>query len=234
MPRVARVVMVDCPLHVVQRGINRSDCFFQEADYRAYLHYLGTFAKRFGCSVHAYCLMTNHVHLLLTPHSNDACGLVMKNLGQHYVQRVNYRLGRSGTLWEGRYHSSLVLTESYALACYRYIEANPVRARLAATAAQYPWSSYGANGEGKPDALLRPHPVYAALGQSPEQRIRAYAGLCAETLPEQIVEEIRKAIRVGSAIGARRRNRGRPAKLDEKNGVRPHFQGSIVFPPTTS
>jgi putative transposase len=106
MPRVARAVIVDYPLHVVQRGINRSDCFFGESDYLTYLEFLRRFSERFGCSVHAYCLMTNHVHLLLTPHSKESCALMMKNLSQQYVQRVNYRLKRSGTLWEGRFHSA--------------------------------------------------------------------------------------------------------------------------------
>jgi putative transposase len=225
MPRAARAVIVDYPLHVVQRGINRSDCFFRESDYLTYLEYLRTFAERFGCSIHAYCLMTNHVHLLLTPHSKDACAQLMKNLGQHYVQRVNYRLKRTGTLWEGRFHSSLVLSERYALACYRYIETNPVRACIVPIAAHYRWSSYRANGEGEADSLIRPHAAYTALALEPKQRARTYADLCAEALPEELVDEIRKAIRIGGAIGARRRKRGRPSKLDEKNGVRPHFLG---------
>ena len=225
MPRIARAVMVDFPLHVVQRGINRSDCFFGDSDYLAYLHYLRKFAERFGCSVHAYCLMTNHVHLLLTPHSKESCGLLMKNLSQHYVQRTNYRLKRSGTLWEGRFHSSLVLSERYALACYRYIETNPVRARMTMTASEYRWSSYHANGEGMVDSLIRPHPAYAALEADPARRVQAYAELCAQLLPAESVDEIRRAIRIGGAIGARRRQRGRPPKLDEKNGVRPHLFG---------
>jgi putative transposase len=225
MPRIARAVIVDFPLHVVQRGINRSDCFFSDSDYLAYLHYLHKFAARFGCSVHAYCLMTNHVHLLLTPHSKESCGLLMKNLSQHYVQRTNYRLKRTGTLWEGRFHSSLVLSEAYALACYRYIETNPVRAHMTTTASEYRWSSYHANGGGKVDSLVRPHQAYAALEPDPGRRVRAYAELCAQLLPADTVEQIRKAIRIGGAIGARRRKRGRPAKLDEKNGVRPHLFG---------
>jgi putative transposase len=225
MPRIARAVIADYPLHVVQRGINRSDCFFGDSDYLTYLDYLRRFAERFGCSVHAYCLMTNHVHLLLTPHSKQSCGLLMKNLSQHYVQRTNYRLQRTGTLWQGRFHSSLVLSESYALACYRYIETNPVRARMTTTASEYPWSSHHANGRGMIDSLVRPHAAYTALGLDPAQRARAYAALCAQVLPKEIVDEIRKAIRIGGAIGAPRRKRGRPAKLDEKNGVRPHLLG---------
>jgi putative transposase len=224
MPRVARAVIVDYPLHVVQRGINRSDCFFGESDYLTYLEFLRRFSERFGCSVHAYCLMTNHVHLLLTPHSKESCALMMKNLSQQYVQRVNYRLKRSGTLWEGRFHSSLVLSESYVLACYRYIECNPVRARMTSSAGQYRWSSYHANGEGRGDSAIRPHPVFTALGLEADQRIHAYAALCAQALPDEVVDEIRKAIRIGGTIGVVRRKRGRPS-LDEKNGVRPHLFG---------
>ena len=107
MPRVARSVVVDCALHVVQRGINRSPCFFSSNDYHTYLRHLAVFSARFDCSVHAYCLMTNHVHLLVTPHTANACALLMKNLGQHYVQGVNHRLHRTGTLWEGRFYSCL-------------------------------------------------------------------------------------------------------------------------------
>ena len=225
MPRIARAVVVDFPLHVVQRGINRSDCFFDDSDYLAYLDYLRKFAARFGCSVHAYCLMTNHVHLLLTPHSKESCGLLMKNLSQHYVQRTNYRLKRTGTLWEGRFHSSLVLSDSYALACYRYIETNPVRAHMTMAASDYRWSSYHANGGGKVDSLVRPHAAYATPDLDPECRTRAYAQLCSQELPTKTIDEIRRAIKIGGAIGARRRKRGRPAKLNEKNGVRPHLFG---------
>ncbi|MCI0354494.1 MAG: transposase [Acidobacteria bacterium] len=223
MARVARSVLVDCPLHIVQRGINRGACFFSDGDYLTYLDYLTRFAPRFDCSLHAYCLMTNHVHLLLTPHTPNACALLMKNLGQRYVQGVNHRLQRSGTLWEGRFHSSLVTSQSYVLACYRYIELNPVRAGIVKFPGHYGWSSYKANAEGKPNGILRPHAAYSALGLDSQQRLRAYQSLCEEGVPDVVISEIRKATRVGSAMGARRRQRGRPSKLDEKNGVCPHY-----------
>src|SRR6266851_6995529 len=121
MPRAARIVVPEMALHVIQRGNNRGLCFFSDADYLAYLSTLRFFARRHHCSIHAYCLMTNHVHLLLTPHAADARALLMKYLSQCYVQRVNRRTGRSGTLWEGRFRSCLVASEHYALACYRYI-----------------------------------------------------------------------------------------------------------------
>jgi putative transposase len=171
MARVARPVLVDYPMHVVQRGINRNACFFSDSDYLVYLAYLATFAERFNCSVHAYCLMTNHVHLLITPHTPTACALLMKNLGQQYVQKVNHRLQRTGTLWEGRFHSSLATSDTYVLACYRYIELNPVEAGMVRYPGHYRWSSYGANAEGKSDGMVRSHPAYQCLGSVPEQRV---------------------------------------------------------------
>jgi putative transposase len=212
MPRAARTVLADCPLHVVQRGINRSTCFFSDSDYLAYLRYLSAFSTRFGCSVHAYCLMTNHVHLLVTPHAADACALLMKNLSQCYVQAVNQRLGRTGTLWEGRFHSSLVTSERYVLTCYRYIERNPVQAGLVVRAGEYRWSSYGSNAQRESSGFLKAHDAYTALGSEPQSRATSYKAMCEVGIPPHELEEIRKAIRVGCAIGTRRRSRGRPPK----------------------
>ena len=134
MPRNARLALADVPLHVIQRGHNRQACFFTEADYRFYLDCLADAALHSGCAIHAYVLMTNHVHLLLTPERADAAGRLMKRTGQRYVQYVNRTQRRSGTLWGGRFRSCPVQDEAYLLACYRYIELNPVRARLARTA----------------------------------------------------------------------------------------------------
>jgi putative transposase len=136
----------------------------------------------------------------------------MKNLGQCYVQGVNHRLGRTGTLWEGRFYSSLATSENYVLACYRYIELNPVLAGMVTTPTQYRWSSYAANAQGKVDSLLRSHPAYDGLGLDAEQRSRAYRRMCDEGVPALLMEEIRKATRVGCVIGTRRKQRGRPPK----------------------
>jgi putative transposase len=210
MPRAARCVFADFPLHIVQRGISRNACFFADTDYRTYLRYLHAFSAQFGCSVHAYCLMTNHVHLLVTPHAVDACALLMKKLGQCYVQGVNQRLGRSGTLWEGRFRSCCVSTDSYALACYRYIELNPVRAGMVASPAQYRWSSYSANALGVHNELIASHGAYEALAFEPHERQRAYAELCRTPPSPLFIEEIRKATRLGGVAGRVRRSRGRP------------------------
>jgi putative transposase len=210
MPRIARSVLAGLPLHVVQRGINRQQCFFSDSDYAVYLKFLAEFSVRFGCSLHAYCLMTNHIHLLLTPETADSCALLMKNLGQRYVQSVNRKLERTGTLWEGRFKSGLVRSESYVLACYRYIELNPIRAGMVSVPSQYRWSSYSINAEGKASELIRSHPAYDALGGDVAQRTSAYQQLCESAPQATILEEIRRATRIGCVIGKKRRGRGRP------------------------
>ena len=209
MPRTARFVIPDLTVHVVQRGHDRHDCFFDEWDYLAYLDYLHAFATRFGCSIHAYCLMTNHVHLLLTPKTADGCSLLMKHLGQHYVQRVNARLKRVGTLWQGRFFSCPVPTASYVLACYRYIELNPVEAGMVKLPRDYRWSSFELNARGTPDGFLSPHPAYVGLASDPNARAGAYVALFDTPLEQQLVDEIRKATRGGYVMGAVRRPRGR-------------------------
>jgi putative transposase len=210
MPRAARNVLEDCPLHIVQRGLNRNACFLLPSDYWAYLRDLAAFSSRFRCSVHAYCLMTNHVHLLLTPHVPDGCSLLMKHLGQCHVQRINRRLGRTGTLWEGRFRSCLVPSERYILACYRYIDLNPVRAGMVGAPDEYRWSSYALNAGGSGLDFVEPHEVYEALGDDAPQRASAYRDLCRAEPPEKLIDEIRKATRVGCVAGTPRKSRGRP------------------------
>jgi putative transposase len=213
--------MAGLPLHVVQRGIDRQQCFFSDSDYSMYLRFLGELGTRFNCSLHAYCLMTNHVHMLLTPHTEDSCALLMKNLGQRYVQIVNKRLDRTGTLWEGRFKSCLVNSETYVLACYRYIELNPVRAGMVDAPGKYRWSSYLANAEGTTNHLLKSHPAYDALGLDANERLQTYRSLCEVAPPEPIVEEIRKATRIGCVAGKRREERGRPWDGRKKMGSVP-------------
>jgi putative transposase len=198
-------------LHIVQRGIARNACFFETNDYRKYLHLLADCCATFDCALHAYCLMTNHVHLLVTPHAPDAAGRFMKHLGQCYVQTINDRRQRSGTLWEGRYYSCLLNSYRYVLACYRYIELNPVRAGMVAAASEYPWSSYRVHGEGKPPGMLTRHPAYESLANSDDERVAAYRQLCGSDSIE--IEEIRKATRVGCVAGSLRRGPGRPSRV---------------------
>lgn len=202
MPRTARIVIPEVPVHLVQRGINRSDCFFCQKDYEAYVRFLADSATRSQCSVHAYCLMTNHVHLLVTPHAETSCAGLMKRLGQCYVQRLNTRLERKGTLWEGRFRSGLVASEHHLLACYRYIELNPVRAGIVRGPEDYRWSSYRSNALGEASSLITPHAAYLSLDRSSERRRQAYAALFREPLSRDFMDEIRIATARGIVVGA--------------------------------
>jgi putative transposase len=206
MPRAARLVVPEVALHLVQRCHNRMPCFFGAGDYADYLQYLARFAAQFGCAIHAYCLMTNHVHLLLTPRERNG--------------------------WSGRFRSCLVATTSYALTCYRYIELNPVRAGIVAQPRDYRWSSYHANAEGSADPVLSAHAAYLALAQAPEDRIRAYRALFDSSLEAVMVEEIRKATRGGYLAGSRRRPRGRPPRGETENNRSSPSAGNLGIVPT--
>jgi putative transposase len=196
MPRQARLVLPDVAVHIIQRGNNRAACFNCDSDYLLYLLHLKELSEKAGCKVHAYCLMTNHVHLLLTPPSADACMAVMRNLGQRYVQHFNKRHGRTGTLWEGRYRSCVVESARYAVACHRYIELNPVRARLVSHPYAYPWSSCQGNTGQRTDSLLTPHPELAALGHI------SYARLLDESSDDPVTTQIRDATNGGYPLGS--------------------------------
>ncbi|MCK7581375.1 MAG: transposase [Chromatiales bacterium] len=204
MPRRARLSIPGIPWHIIQRGNNRSACFYAEEDYRRYLDTLGMLAPKYGCAVHAYALMTNHVHSLLTPERADSAGLLMKHLGQRYVQYVNRSYRRSGTLWEGRFRSCLTQSEDYVLACYRYIELNPVRANMVAHPRDYRWSSYRVNAEGLADSLITPHAEYLRLGADGDERHTAYQALFRVHLGPQQLAEIRAATNGNYALGNER------------------------------
>jgi putative transposase len=201
MPRRARVRIAGIPLHLVQRGNNRSVCFFAESNYLFYLHHLGLLAARFQCAVHAYVLMTNHVHLLVTPCDAVGTSLMMKNLGQRYTQYINRSYRRSGSLWEGRFRSSIVQTEAYLLRCHRYIELNPVRAGMVKCPGDYRWSSFAANAKGQPNALLTPHAEYLRLATDKHDRLAAYQDLFRMGLNGMDLAEIRKSANAGYALG---------------------------------
>ena len=177
MPRRPRVVLPHVPLHLIQRGNNRQICFVADEDYRFYLDWLKEYASKSGCRIHAYVLMTNHVHLLVSADRGESPGALMKALGQRYVQYFNRTYRRSGTLWEGRYRSCLTQAEDYLLACQRYIELNPVRAGMVALPAAWLWSSHAHYLGQRVDKLVTPHALYWALGNTPFAREAAYAGL---------------------------------------------------------
>ncbi|PVV17366.1 MAG: transposase [gamma proteobacterium symbiont of Ctena orbiculata] len=216
MPRRPRIVLPNVPLHIIQRGNNRQACFYARQDYHVYLEWLGKYAVETGCTVHAYVLMTNHVHLLLTPENSESVGHMMKKLGQRYVQYVNRTYRRSGTLWEGRYRSCLIQSEIYLYTCHRYIELNPVRAKLVDHPADYPWSSYQANGHGVSNGILKPHPLYEALGRDMAERQIAYRELYRHELGPDVIDEIRKSTNGNFVLGDRRFAEQIEAKLGRR------------------
>lgn len=230
MPRRTRISLAGLPLHLIQRGNNRSECFFAIEDYRAYLHWLRCYADALGVRLHAYVLMTNHVHLLLTPQRPGQASRLMQALGRRYVRYVNEKYGRSGTLWEGRFRACGVHAEGYLLACMRYIELNPVRAGLAASADLYRWSSHRRNALGVDNSLLAEHSAYTALGGDEVERQAAYRALFGSGLAEATLAEIRSATNKGHLLAGediRRRveasvgrplgpaPRGRPARKNK-------------------
>lgn len=204
MPRRARVLLPGVTLHLIQRGNNRSACFYAKDDCFFYLEQLADQAKKHGCAIHAWCLMTNHVHLLLTPIKPESAGLMMKGLGQRYVQYINRTYRRSGTLWEGRYRSCLMQEEAYVLACYRYIELNPVRAGMVEHPGEYRWSSYRANAQAELSSLISPHPLYESLGSNRMQRSDIYRELFRYQLDLGLVDQIRTATNSNYALGSPR------------------------------
>jgi len=203
MPRRARLAVAGVPWHIIQRGNNRSNCFFSETDYLFYLDTLEKQANKHGCDVHAYVLMTNHVHLLLTPEQENSAALLMKNLGQCYVQYVNKKYKRSGTLWEGRFRSCLTQSDTYVLACYRYIEMNPVRAKMVDHPRQYQWSSYRANAEGRKNALLTPHDQYLKISKEELSRRKGYRALFKNYLETENENKIREATNGNFVLGSK-------------------------------
>lgn len=212
MARRPRLILPAVPLHIIQRGNNRSTCFVGDTDRRVYLSMLQAYAVETACDVHAYVLMTNHVHLLLSARSETGPSALMRRLGQHYVQYFNRRHGRTGTLWEGRFRSCPVEQESYFLTCQRYIELNPVRAGMVDDPATHSWSSYRANAFGEQDALVTAHPAYLRLGSGIEERQSAYRALFQQALPELQLQQIRHAINGNVPIGTTPRLPGRPRR----------------------
>ncbi|HEU4777982.1 MAG TPA: transposase [Telluria sp.] len=201
MPRHARIILANVPIHLIQRGHNRQACFFADQDYCTYLEWLRLHAMQTDCTIHAYTLMSNHVHMLLSASTATALAAMMKAQNQRYVRYVNKTYRRTGTLWEGRFRSCLTQEDGYFFNCQRYIELNPVRAGIVAHPADYHWSSYRANAEGLSDLLVRPHALYDALGEDDAQRQSAYRALFAHELRSELVEQIRRATNGNYALG---------------------------------
>lgn len=202
MPRVGRVVLPDYPHHIVQRGHNRQVVFAQESDFEVYLGNLRELKVECGIQVYAYCLMTNHVHLLLQPGEAVAeLGRFMKALSARMTRYFNRLEGRSGTLWESRYKSSPVQTDQYLLACCRYIELNPVRAGMTDQPEGYRWSSYAARMGGEGSEWLDLDPLYLGLGDNEANRRKKYREFLAEGVPNGEWGLIREAVKRGQLTG---------------------------------
>ena len=200
MARRPRNYVTGMPYHIVHRGNNRSLCFYETADQRHYLELLAKISERYGVTVHAYCLMSNHVHILVTCGHVDSISWMMRVIGSSYAQHINKKYERTGTLWEGRHRSSLIQSTRHLLNCYRYIELNPVRAKMVKHPADYPWSSYAFNALGEPSWLTE-HDEYTALGSSKPGRLAAYRHLFNTPLNDQEIELFRTSARSCTPVG---------------------------------
>lgn len=221
MARLPRLDLPHVPQHITQRGNDRQPCFLADEDYSRYRQDLTDAAAYCGCAVHAYVLMTNHVHLLVTGSERGAISRMMQRLGRRYVAYVNAQYGRTGTLWEGRFKSSLTDSHRYLLTCYRYIELNPVRAAMVADPAEYRWSSYHCNARGQADRLITPHPQYLALGADASLRQSAYRALFKQALGDDELAHIREHVQQQKALGSSRFQAEIEALLARKVVVRP-------------
>jgi len=201
MARLPRLTAPGLPHHLIQRGNNRQSIFVDEVDCLRYLDDLAELAALYGLAIHAYVLMPNHVHLLATPSESDTLARVMQALGRRYVRWFNSRHRRTGTLWEGRFRSTVVETDRYLLACMRYVEMNPVRAGLVDDPAAYRWSSHRHQLGQTADPLITEHAVYWALGNTPFERQLAYRRLFEQGQLEGEVDAIRRATQRGWVLG---------------------------------
>lgn len=230
MPRRPRIKLAELPQHVVRRGINREPCFFAKGDYHSYLHWLEKASADWHCAIHAHVLVSNHVHLLVTPESETGTAKLTQAIGRRYVQYINRSYKRTGRLWEGRYKSSVIQAETYLPTRMRYIELNTVRAGMVSDPGQYRWSSYRHNGLGQPDPRITPHPLYLAIYRKDADRETAYRALFRSELDEEALSDIRLALSQGqplghgrfgdsicAAVGAQRRP-GRPAGQPQQGG----------------
>ena len=226
MARLPRLNLPGIPQHVVQRGNNREACFFSEEDYAVYLDKLKDYSQKYQVAVHSYVLMTNHVHLLMTPKTETGISQLMQALGRYYVRYINHTYNRTGTLWEGRYKSTLVDSDHYFLIVSRYIELNPVRADMVSNPADYRWSSYHRNALGKPITLITPHHLYQSLAKTDPTRQKRYRALFERHIPKQALEDIRIATNRAWLLGDIRfkkqieRKTGRRASPNARGGDR--------------
>ena len=203
MPRQPRLIVAGYPHHINLRGNNRSAIFDNDKDRRFFLKCLEEAKKKTSSKIYAYCLMTNHVHLLIEPRTNNAISDMLQSLGRRYVRYINAAYKRTGTLWEGRFKSSLVSQDEYFLACIRYIELNPIRAKIAKELKDYPWSSFKFRAEGKSNSLLSEDPVYSALGKTPKERQEKYKEWLKKNISDEELNLIRNVTQRGGIFSSK-------------------------------
>ena len=201
MPRKPRFYLPKVPVHIVQRGHSREPVFFEDEDYATYVHWLKEGSNKYHVAIHAFVLMTNHIHLLVMPEQGHDISLLMQYVGRRYVPYINHKYGKSGSIWEGRYKSSLVQEDDYFLIVMRYIELNPVRAGMVELPGHYRWSSFCHNAGIRTMNFLSPHAIYQALGTCEEARQEAYQLLYQGHLGEADLKRIREAWQTGTPLG---------------------------------
>ena len=244
MPRPRRLEPAGVPLHVIQRGNNRTACFFGDVDLRFYLKCLADAASRRDCEIHAYALMTNHVHLLLTPQKAGGASRMLQDIGRRFVPIVNKFHERTGTLWEGRFRSNLVDSEKYFLTCHRYIELNPVRAGMVSRPSEYLWTSHRHYLGADINPLITEHSSYMELGLAAEERRQRFLGLFRDPIDDVVLNRLRISVNKGWALGSdafldrmeemigrsvRPPRRGRPTKNPRPIGQEPDAQEEMLF-----
>ncbi|MCG7947192.1 MAG: transposase [Candidatus Thiodiazotropha taylori] len=201
MPRKPRFYLPGVPVHIVQRGHSRDPVFFETQDYATYAHWVRVGSEKYNIAVHAFVLMTNHIHLLITPTQAQNISLFMQFIGRHYVPYVNHKYGQSGSIWEGRYKASLVQEETYFLTVMLYIELNPVRAGMVDLPGDYRWSSFCHNAGDRQIRFITPHPIYHALGSSNQERTIAYQKLFERHIIKDDIKRIRESWQSGTPLG---------------------------------
>jgi putative transposase len=194
MARQSRLILPHEPHHVLHRGNDNVLIFRDDEDYARLLGWLKEAARYYKVAIHAYALLPTHLHLLATPSDESGLALMMQKLGRLYVPWFNQKYGRSGTLFQGRFRTSLVETDKYLLACSRFVELAPVRAQLAAEARDYPWSSYRHHAGMQADAAVSDHSLYWALGNTPFQREARYTEYVDQGMPDEELKRIEQAI----------------------------------------
>ena len=201
MARQPRICLAGTPQHIIQRGNNRQACFASEEDFAAYANWLAGASSKHGVAIHAWVFMTNHVHMLATPTTNNGLSRMMQSIGRRYVRYFNHTYRRSGTLWEGRFKSCIIDAEDYLLICQLYIELNPVRAGMVEHPADYRWSSYTSNGLARPACLWTPHELWRRLGETNQDCAECYRQLFRGQINPATLTTIRESVNKGLALG---------------------------------